>query len=92
MWQLRLSDLHDEETHFASLVIGNLDDDGYLKLEDVPAVEVVPKLAAEANLDPEDAEEVLKIIQRFDPIGAALPKECGTRPSPPRSRSRCSPR
>jgi RNA polymerase sigma-54 factor len=35
------------------------------------AEEVAPKLAAEAELDPEDAEEVLKMIQRFDPVGVA---------------------
>jgi RNA polymerase sigma-54 factor len=30
---------------------------------------VVPLLAREAELDPEDAEEVLKILQRMDPLG-----------------------
>ncbi|MCA9602721.1 MAG: RNA polymerase factor sigma-54, partial [Myxococcales bacterium] len=70
-WQIRMSDLVEDEQRFAALVIGNIDDDGYLKLEDVPENEVVPKLAREAELDAEDAEEVLKIIQRFDPPGVA---------------------
>lgn len=70
-WQIRLSDLADEELAFAALVLGNLDENGYLKLEDVAIEDVVPRLAAEANLDPEDAEEVLKIIQRMDPVGVA---------------------
>ena len=71
LWQLRLSDFVEDEQRFAALVIGNLDDDGYLKLEEVPPEEVVPKLAGEAGLDPEDAEEVLKLIQKFDPVGVA---------------------
>ena len=71
MWQLRLSDFVDEERTFATLVIGNLDDHGYLKLDDVPMDEIVPRLAEEAGLDAEDAEEVLKMIQVFDPVGVA---------------------
>jgi RNA polymerase sigma-54 factor len=70
-WQLRMGEFLDEERHFGALVLGNLDDDSYLRVEDVPAAEVVPRLAAEAGLDPEDAEEVLKEIQRFDPVGVA---------------------
>jgi RNA polymerase sigma-54 factor len=69
-WQIRMSDLLDEERAFALLVVGNLDDAGYLRLDGLAEDEIVPKLAAEAGLDPEDAEEVLKIIQRMDPIGA----------------------
>lgn len=68
-WQLRLSDFVEDERRFAALVVGNLDANGYLSLEGVPPEEVVPKLAAEAELDPEDAEEVLKLIQQLDPVG-----------------------
>lgn len=70
-WQIRMSDLVEDEQRFAALVLGNLDEAGYLKLEGVLAEDVVPKLAYEADLDPEDAEEVLKIIQQMDPIGVA---------------------
>jgi RNA polymerase sigma-54 factor len=70
-WQVRMSDLVDAETTFASLVVGNLDEQGYLRVEGLADHEVVPRLAEEAGLDPEDAEEVLKIIQRFDPVGVA---------------------
>ncbi|MEM9187888.1 MAG: RNA polymerase factor sigma-54 [Myxococcota bacterium] len=69
IWQLRMSDFIDEERRFAALVIGNLNDDGYLKMEEVPEEEIVPKLAGEAELDPEDAEEVLRLFQHFDPVG-----------------------
>jgi len=70
-WQVRMSDMVDDERKFAALVLGNLDEKGYLTLEGLKPEEVVPKLAGEADLNPEDAEEVLKMIQCFDPIGVA---------------------
>jgi len=70
-WQVRMSDLVEDEMRFAALVLGNLDDAGLLKMEGVPPEEVVPKLAEEADLHPEDAEEVLKILQKMDPLGVA---------------------
>ena len=78
LWQLQLSDFVDTERHFALLVIGNLDERGYLDLAGGvgPNGETFPDLtledlAHEAGLDPEDAEEVLALIQRFDPVGVA---------------------
>ncbi|HKP56000.1 MAG TPA: RNA polymerase factor sigma-54 [Polyangiales bacterium] len=68
-WQIRMSDLVEDERRFAALVVGNLDDRGYLTVEGLEPSDVVPRLAAEAELDPEDAEEVLKVLQNFDPIG-----------------------
>ncbi len=65
MWQLKLTDWSEEERTFGALVIGNLDEDGYLK--DVNVID----LAAQAGLDPEDAEELLSMIQEFDPVGVA---------------------
>ena len=70
-WQIRMSDLVDHERSFAALVVGNLDEKGYLTVDGLEPAEVVPKLAAEAEIDAEDAEEILEIIQRFDPIGVA---------------------
>ena len=77
-WQLHLSDLVDDERRFAELVIGNLDEHGYLDLAGVesPDGAVMPDLtlgdlAAEAGLHPDDAEEVLRMIQLFDPVGVA---------------------
>lgn len=69
LWQVQMSDMVEDEKKFATLVIGNLDDNGYLKMEEVAPDEVVPRLAEEALLHPEDAEEVLKMMQRFDPPG-----------------------
>jgi RNA polymerase sigma-54 factor len=70
-WQVSLSDFTDEERQLANLIIGNLSDDGFFtgSLEDI---------CRELNFELEDAEEVLKMIQRFDPIGVAARdvKEC----------------
>ncbi|MCZ7686292.1 MAG: hypothetical protein M5U28_49020 [Sandaracinaceae bacterium] len=45
-WQIRMSDLVEDEQRFAALVLGNLDDAGYLKMEGVSPEDVVPKLAS----------------------------------------------
>jgi RNA polymerase sigma-54 factor len=78
MWQLQMSDFTEEERRFAELVIGNLDERGYLDLAGMELPDgtktpdlTVEDLAGEAELDPEDAEEVLKLIQQFDPVGVA---------------------
>jgi RNA polymerase sigma-54 factor len=85
LWQLQMSDFVDTERHFALLVIGNLDERGYLDLEGGvgPDGEKLPDLtiedlAHEAGLDADDAEEVLSLLQRFDPVGVAARslKEC----------------
>ncbi len=73
LWQVRMSNFTDEEERFALLVIGNLDRYGYL-IDDV----TVEEIAEEAGLHPEDAEEVLLMIQEFDPpgVGARNLREC----------------
>ncbi|HEY2732762.1 MAG TPA: RNA polymerase factor sigma-54, partial [Polyangiales bacterium] len=70
-WQIRMSDLVEDERSLAALIVGNLDDRGYLTIDGVAIDDVLPKLAAEAGVDPEDAVEILKVIQTFDPIGVA---------------------
>ena len=67
-----------EERRFAELVIGNLDENGYLDLKGVQRDDgsstpdlTIEDLATESGLDPEDAPEVLKMIQLFDPVGVA---------------------
>jgi RNA polymerase sigma-54 factor len=78
LWQAQMSDFVANELRFTELVVGNLDERGYLTIEGVPSEEVVSRLAKEADIFPDDAEEVLKIIQLFDPIGVAARdlKEC----------------
>ncbi len=63
-WQLSMVSLTDQEKKLGELIIGNLSEDGYLNasLED---------LSKESGLELEDAEEVLKIVQNFDPVGVA---------------------
>lgn len=68
-WQLRMGDFVEDEQRFGALVIGNLDTRGYLSMDGVPTEELVPRLAAEAGLHAEDAEEVLSMMQQFDPLG-----------------------
>jgi RNA polymerase sigma-54 factor len=77
-WQVQMSDFVENERNFALLVIGNLDEKGYLDLgggegpngEKKPDMSI-EDLALEVGLDPEDAPDVLALIQRFDPIGVA---------------------
>jgi RNA polymerase sigma-54 factor len=53
------------------LIIGNVDDDGYLRIS-------LDEIASTAGVPVEDAEKVLKLIQDFDPPGVAARdlKEC----------------
>jgi RNA polymerase sigma-54 factor len=70
-WQLQLSNLSGEEAAVAHLVIGNLDDRGYLQA-------TVEELAWEAAVEEKVAEEALRRVQEFDPTGVAARdlKEC----------------
>ena len=75
-WQLQMSDFTDAERRFAELILGNLDEKGYLDLKGVerengertPDISI-EELAAEAGLDAEDAPEVLRMMQEWDPVG-----------------------
>jgi len=68
--QLRLIRLNDAEQRIALLILGNLDDDGYLVL---PATEGDPliALAREADVPLWLAERVLQRIQKLEPLGCA---------------------
>jgi RNA polymerase sigma-54 factor len=71
MEQVRETDLTDEQRAMAELIVGNIDDHGYLKA-------TVEELSASANLPAEKISGVLKIIQTFDPpgVGALDLREC----------------
>ncbi len=75
--QLGMRNISDQENDIALFIIGNLDDSGYLR-RDLYAL--VDDLAFTQNIivDVKDVEEVLKIIQDFDPagIGARDLQEC----------------
>jgi len=64
LWQLRLSDFDREGEEIAEYIIGNLDEDGYLKLP-------LEHIAQEFNKTPEEIEQTLKKVQKFDPAGIA---------------------
>lgn len=77
-WQLQMGEFTDVERRFGELVIGNLDEKGWLDLEGVDRPDgtrtpdlTVEDLALEAGLHPDDAPLVLELIQRFDPLGVA---------------------
>jgi RNA polymerase sigma-54 factor len=71
MDQARETDLMDEQRGIAELIIGNIDDYGYLKA-------TVEEMSASTGLPPEKTAEVLKVVQSFDPpgVGARDLREC----------------
>ena len=64
LWQLRFSDMSDEDKEIAFLIIGNLDSNGYLDA-------TVEEIAEMAEVGPERVEDVLGQVQRLDPVGVA---------------------
>ncbi len=64
--------LNDAERRIAELIIGNLDDDGYLKLDDHEGDPLI-HLCSEADVPMSVATRMLRKIQHLDPVG------CGAR-------------
>ncbi len=62
MEQVRDTELSDEDRAIAELLIGNIDDYGFL-------MGTIEELAASANLPAEKLLPVLKVIQSFEPVG-----------------------
>jgi RNA polymerase sigma-54 factor len=78
LWQLQMSDFTEDERQFAELVIGNLDERGYLDLSGAEQPDgsrspdlTIDDLARESGLHSDDAPLVLELLQNFDPIGIA---------------------
>jgi len=71
LWQLDMSIVPSRQKEIARAIIGNLDEDGYLRvsLEDIAAMGPFP---------PEDVERALHFVQELDPPGVAARdlKEC----------------
>lgn len=65
MEQMRLSGMNDDEEYIATLIIGNLDSDGYLRNA------TIEEIAEDAGASIEDVEFVLTVVQEFDPLGVA---------------------
>jgi len=66
--QLRLTDLTEHERQLAEYILGNIDDDGYLRRD---LLSISDDLAFNMNMDvsEEELEKILKVIQDFDPPG-----------------------
>ncbi len=68
--QLDLVPLAEKDFLIGKQIIGSLDDDGYLRR---PLLSLIDDLAFSQNVfaDEDEVEEVLKVIQSFDPAGVA---------------------
>lgn len=61
-WQLKMETLSNEEWKLAHLIIGNINDDGYLDVN-------FDELIEESGLQRDHALDVLEMIKRLDPVG-----------------------
>lgn len=71
MGQIGEQEFSDEELRIAQLLIGNVDEKGYLGIS-------VEELAEQESLETEDIEDILDTVQRLDPPGVLARdlKEC----------------
>lgn len=71
LWQLKLSDLTPSQKVLGEVIIGNVNEDGYLQT-------TLEEIAVQQNVDPSEVEAVLYRVQEFDPIGVCARdlKEC----------------
>jgi RNA polymerase sigma-54 factor len=65
VWQLQVSDFTEQEERVALMIIGNIDDRGYLTGIGLD------QIAEELDLDLEYVEEILEMVQQCDPVGVA---------------------
>jgi RNA polymerase sigma-54 factor len=64
LWQLNLSTISEQDRSIASEIIGNIDEDGYLRAS---LEEIASGIGAESSR----VAEVLAVVQDFDPPGVA---------------------
>lgn len=64
VWQLNLIRIPDDERSAASEIIGNIDEDGYLKA-------TVEEISQAAGVCIETTERALSVVRDFDPAGVA---------------------
>jgi RNA polymerase sigma-54 factor len=71
MWQLSVSICSEQVREAAELIIGNLDENGYL-------MTTLEEISQTNNYTMDDVEEALAVVQEFDPPGVAARdlKEC----------------
>jgi RNA polymerase sigma-54 factor len=70
-WQLNLSDLDEKQKKIGEVIIGNINEDGYLQSS-------LEEISQQNSYDMQEVEAVLYRIQEFDPVGVAARdlKEC----------------
>jgi RNA polymerase sigma-54 factor len=64
LWQLRLSDADEDIREIAEMIIGNIDENGYLRATDEEITEA-------AHTDIDKVESAIRLVQSFDPAGIA---------------------
>lgn len=64
MWQLNMGHFDDLERKVGEEIIGNIDDDGYIRTS-------LDEIASACEVDEAFVEQTLKKIQEFDPMGVA---------------------
>lgn len=71
IWQLKMSDMPQPEQAIGEVIIGNINEDGYLST-------TIEEIAQKENFDVHEVEAVLYKIQTFDPVGVGARdlKEC----------------
>ncbi|MEW6088260.1 MAG: RNA polymerase factor sigma-54 [bacterium] len=71
MWQLYMSKLTLDERSLGEIIIGEIDEKGYLRIS-------LEELAETSGVTVNEAERILKVIQTFEPagVGARNLKEC----------------
>lgn len=73
MFQLQLTNLDQTYHEIGEYIVQNLDDNGYLPIS-------VEEIAEDLTVDAQDVENMLKVVQNFEPtgVGARSLKECLT--------------
>jgi len=61
-WQLGMSDSSPAVKEIGAFIIGNIDEDGYLRAS-------TDEIVAAGSYDPADVEKAISVIQSLDPIG-----------------------
>lgn len=70
-WQMQLGGFSEDEQNMLALLIGYVDEDGYIKIP-------LDQIATDENVPPNELVEMLPFLQEFDPpgVGARDLKEC----------------
>jgi RNA polymerase sigma-54 factor len=61
-WQLSMSDASPRTKEIANFIIGNIDEDGYLRASN-------EEIVASGNFEPEEVQKAVDAVQSLDPIG-----------------------